>query len=209
MKIPVNAPCYACGERVTVFMILPDRDIAFQCSRGHDNAGPVDSQVGALFLQRAQYEFATIRDLSMTIIFAAMGFEAELSRLHHKWQRLAAWDKAIDIANEKLDELLRRHPNIKDKINTVAVLMHPPGIDDFVRGQDDLRQIVSEGYPSLSGQPMAEGLQRALFWPRNTILHMGRIASEHEEAVRALNVARLGVYVLDRMDEKKRNAPAP
>ena len=159
-------------------------------------------------MQRAQYEFATNLDLSMTIILAAMGFEAELSRLHHKWQLLAAWDKAIDIASEKLDELLRKHPNIKEKINAVAALMHPSGLDDFVNGQADVRQVVAEGYPSLAGKPLADGIQRALFWPRNAIVHMGRIASEREEAVRALNVARLGVYVLDRMDEIKRNATA-
>jgi hypothetical protein len=206
MKIPVKAPCYACQEKVTVFMTLPDREISFRCSRGHDNAGPVESEVGSLMLTRAEYEFTTNRDLTVTVILAAMAFEAELSRLHHKWRTIGALKRAHEISDEELEKLLRKHARIRDKINHVARLMHRPGLDNFVSTDVGLRRIVDEGYPSLHSGSLAQGFERALFWPRNRVVHMGKVIRERQDAVRGLNLARLGIYIFDRLDHLKRDS---
>ena len=206
MRIPVKAPCYACGERVTVHLTLPDRTISFKCSANHDNAGPVDSPVGSLVLGRAVHEFNANSDFTLAVILAAMAFETELSRFHHKWRRLGAWDQAHDITNEELDDLLRKHVNIKGRIEHIADLLNTKGLEGFVQGEKELRDIINQGYPSLHNVSLAEGFQRFLFWPRNRVLHLGQVIQKKQEAVRALNLARLGIYIFDRMDEAKRAA---
>jgi hypothetical protein len=153
---------------------------------------------------RADHEFTDNHDLTLAVILSAMAFESELSRLHHKCLTIAALQAAREISDEELDELLRKHPNIRDKIDHVACLLHGPGLDHFVAGESDINQIVKEGFPSLHGTSLAEGVQKFLFWPRNRVVHMGRIVRERQEAIIALNVARLGILIFDRMDKKRR-----
>ena len=204
MKIPLKVPCWSCHEPVTVTLTLPDREISFTCTRGHDNSGPVESEVGSLVLTRAEHEFKENSDLTLAVVLSAMAFDTEISRLHHKWRTIAAYEVAHDISDEELDVLLRKHSSVRDKMDHVAGLMHAPGLDDFVGGEPDLRQIVTEGYPSLKGSPLSAGFQQALFWPRNRVVHMGHMVRERQQAVRALNLSRLGIYIFDRMDQRRR-----
>ena len=45
----------------------------------------LDFTVGYKILAKSEYELSARRDFSMSIVFAAMSFECELSRLFGKW----------------------------------------------------------------------------------------------------------------------------
>ncbi|MCZ6671579.1 MAG: hypothetical protein O7C75_01430, partial [Verrucomicrobia bacterium] len=109
-----------------------------------------------------------------------------------------------------LDQLLRRHGNIKGKIEHVCKLLHPAGINDFVANDPQLNNAISKDYPSLRIGKLAEDFQINLFWPRNRILHLGYAKYGKDDANRCFNRAAIGLWILEKLDwEKRQNLKGP
>jgi hypothetical protein len=206
MDIPFRVPCTECKVEVEAVMDLNNGDLEFQCPHGHHSNYMLGAgfTVGSLLLQRAAHEFASKSDFSMTIVMSAMAFECELSRLHHKWEQLAALSASTWVKDEALDELLRRYHTIVEKIEAVTKLMHPQGLDDFVGRSRELRDALTAHSPEVALGQLAAGFQQKLFWPRNRILHLGATNYSREDAAQCYRLAALGVAILSRMDEAKR-----
>lgn len=109
-----------------------------------------------------------------------------------------------EISDADLEEQLRRYQTIKVKIEEVAKLMDSRGFTQFVKETDDLRETIVEGFPSLNIDSLASSFQEKLFWPRNRILHLGYSSYREDDAFRSLNIAVLGLKILEVMDRNKR-----
>lgn len=116
-----------------------------RCDKDNDIPAAVEWTLGWRILEKATYEYLTRLDYSSSIIFSAMAFEAELACLFFN----------------------------KDRINGVAQLLHPAGIEDFVRSDSEILEAVTERFPSLNLGTLAHDFERAVFWPRIRILHTG------------------------------------
>ncbi len=206
MKIPITFPCNQCGATISAFIGVEDSSMDVTGSCGHYNSGTFDLGFtrGPRILLRAQCELQQQHDYAMTIVLSAVAFEAELSRLHHKWEKIAALLGMTEVTDSVLDELLRRYSNIKDKIEHVCKLMHAAGIDDFVAGEIELRQIITGGFPSLRIGSLAEDFQKGLFWPRNRVLHLGYAEFGEQDAQRCFTRAAVGLQILQKLDLAKR-----
>jgi hypothetical protein len=176
--------------------------------------------VSWLMLAKANHEFRTREDYSMTILMSAMAVEAELARVFFKWTQIdwlegaksgqdrSGWGAVPRSQPERLeDEYRRLGTRIAQKIERVGEFLHPAGIDEFVKADDELRQKIETGYPSLTIGSLAESFQQSLFRPRNRFVHSGYVDHTKDEALRCYNIASLGVEILARMDDARRPIP--
>lgn len=203
MKIPFEIPCNSCQQLQYIFFDLADTSFQGNCSCGAnlDVSFGNNVTIGYKLLWRSQYELKEKKDYNLTIVFSAMAVECELSRLFFKWNFIG---RDEDISNAELEEQLRHYKTINIKIEEIAKLMDSRGITQFVKETDDLREMIVSGFPSLYIDSLPISFQKNLFWPRNRILHLGdyRYAKE-EAAIRCLNIAALGLKILEVMDRKK------
>jgi hypothetical protein len=205
MKIPFSIPCTQCKTNVDAYMDLEASSLTFDCPHGHPSFYSLDLSftIGVLLLRRAEFEISRNKDYSMSVVISAMAFECELSRLHHKCEQLAALEASKWLDDSALDKKLRKYRNIGDRIEEICRLLYAPGIDDFVSGMPDLKEAVIKASPHLSFGTLARSFQESLFWPRNRILHLGETIVTRDNALELLNMATIGVVILNRMDERK------
>jgi len=165
----------------------------------------LDWTKGWRILERSKEYYLDLADYSTSIIFSAMAFEAELARLYFKWRDIDVMRTETRRPSEEEleDEYRRLGSTIADRIERVALLLDHRGIDEFARGSD-LTDRIDEGYPSLNVGSLSADFQSSLFWPRNRILHAGYTGYGPEDAVRAHNIASLGLALLKRMDLARR-----
>ncbi len=83
------------------------------------------------------------------------------------------------------------------------MLMDARGFTQFVKETEDLRETIVEGFPSLDIDNLATSFQKNLFWPRNRILHLGYSNYKEGDAFRSLNIAVLGLRILEVMDRNE------
>lgn len=207
MKIPLGFYCIECKRDNSVPIDLADTSFDFTCVQcGYRNYGPFDLQftLGDRLRRRAVHELRVNRDPSLSIVFSAMALDCEVSRLHHKWERIDALLSLTDVAQDVLDERLRRFPNIAAKIEGVAKLLHGAGIEDFVAGDAELCTALDNGFRTIRRGSLATDFQQQLFWPRNRILHAGYSGYKDAEAVACLNSAVLGLWMFEKMDLGRR-----
>lgn len=173
---------------------------------GHEHLGFFGSEVtvGFLLLLRSRHELLVEGDYSMSILLAAMAFEAELSRLFRKWSEIAELRSNREPDERQIEEMLRGFRTIVEKIDEVAAMLYAGGIDKFVQASAEFSPIVRDGFPSLRFGSLASDFQKALFWPRNRIIHGGYAKSTKEEAEKCHNVSWLGLRVFQSMDRAKR-----
>ncbi len=205
MKIGITFPCGECEEPINAFIGVEDSSMRVTGPCGHFNAGDFDLTFtrGPRILIRARWELEEQQDYSMAIVLSALAFEAELSRLHHKWEGITALNQVTD---EALDEILRRFGNISDKIEHISRLMYRTGLDDFVQRNDELCKTIANGFPSLALGDLARSFQHKLFWPRNRVLHLGYAGFQRDDAARCFSIAALGLRILQQLDEERRKA---
>lgn len=203
MKIPLELSCSDCQQTQYIFIDLIDTSFQGNCSCGADLDVSLGNVVttGFKLLWRSKYELKEKKDYSLSIVFSAAAFECELSRLYFKWNYIG---RDEDISDADLEEQLRRHKTIKVKIEEVAKLMDSRGFTQFVKETDDLRETIVEGFPSLNIDSLASSFQEHLFWPRNRILHLDDSKYREDDAVRSINIALLGLRILEVMDRNKR-----
>lgn len=203
MKIPILAPCPNCKKENYINIELSDTALKQQCACGKDYSGYLsnDITIGLKILSKVSYEFRVNQDFSMSIVLSATAFECELTRLYFKWKQMS--DNSS--SNQVLEEELRRHRTIKEKIDVTGKLMHPNGLKGFVESDSNLRTIINEGFSSLNMSSLSKDFQEKLFWPRNRILHLGYADYISDDAIICYNFANLGISILREMDKYKQN----
>lgn len=156
--------------------------------------------LGWRMLEKAKTEYLTSSDYSTSIVFSAMAFEAELARLYFKWRRIDTMRSGrMPLDEEFEDDFRQLGRTIAERIERVAKLLDPRGLDQFAR-ESELAERIEVGYPTLNIGSLASDIQQSVFWPRNRVLHAGYLDSTREEAKRVHNVASMGLDLFKRMD---------
>jgi hypothetical protein len=207
MKIPLRVPCDSCKKEELIFINLSDSSFERKCNCGDVYSGFFGNDVtlGYKILFRSRYELIEREDYALSIVFSAAAFECELSRLHFKWSDITALQTGKQVSDGEFEELLRKYRSIDVKIEEVCKLMDPLGFQEFVKSSTDLRQTVTEGFPSLHLNSLTSDFQQELFWPRNRVLHLADTSFKKAEGVWCFNIATLGLRILEELDKKKRN----
>lgn len=161
-----------------------------------------DISIGYKLLYRSNHEFRFNKDFPLSIVFSAIAFDCELTRLHNKWATIGKIEK--EISSQELDKILRSYKGIIEKIQKTSELMYPAGFNNFAKDTPKITDIIKGGFPSLNVDSLAKDIQQHLFWPRNCILHTGKSDYKEDDAIKAYNISTLGLLVLNSLDENKK-----
>lgn len=207
MIIPLSLNCSECGSKCAVEIQLKGKIPPFKCKCGYVNTGFLGNSVtvGVQIWFRAHHELWEKKDFALSIVLSAMALDCDLARLHHKWTSIQHLEKnRVDISDEDLDASLRKLNAIDQKIEHVSGLLFPGGMEAYIKSVPEIDAQIQKAFPSLRQPPIAKAIQKSLFYPRNAILHLGKAARTHEEALRCSNVAMLGMHILNQMDNVRR-----
>ncbi len=201
MKIPFKSKCPECGVESTWNILLGEHEQIVKCKCGHSHSETFQNDIttGWFVLQKSRWELDENKDVSMGIVLAAMAFECELARLFRK----ALLEEPPGFSEVEFEEKLRGLGDAQKKIETICKKMDPQGIDTFVRKTPELKDKIASDFPDLSKCPLAAGIQKAVFWPRNTILHAANTKHDREEGVYVFCVADLALRILQRLELAK------
>jgi hypothetical protein len=220
MRFELSLPCEGCGIRDPVNVELMASWWEWRCEQcGYENAllSATEWTLGWRVFEKATSEYLAAGDYSTSIIFAAMAVEAELARMFFKWRKVDFIQEMIVglrppgnlLSDEELDEEYRGlGGTIAERIDRVAGLLDPQGIDAFAGATDLAERIDGEEFPSLSLGSLAADIQRTVFWPRNRILHAGFLDHSAEDARRVCNIVTLVLDLLKRMDAARSPRPS-
>jgi hypothetical protein len=213
MFYPIEIECQHCTRRVTIKVNVTDSGLNHPCPQcGGINQGifGLELTIGRKIVLRALQELVD-RDLSMSIVFAAMGIECELSRLYFKWKEIDyQFDNNFSARDEfdrvGAEEELRKIGSARQKLEAVATLLHPEGLQDFVFRPENSLQMnaLTSVFTTVDPKKFAEGIQRDLFWRRNAVLHQGVTTTVDQPTADYL--VRLALLVLEtfrHMDEAR------
>jgi hypothetical protein len=206
-KVPLQLKCHNCKEPFTHKVHLGKTSFDWTCPTcgfKHPSFLGLDVTVGVLLLEKSRYELIQEKDFSMAVVFAAMAFESELSRLFLKWKEIECLTTGAELDREECERQLRDFKTIGRKIEEVSQFLVKSGIDDFVRSKTHLRDQISKGFKSIRVGTLAADIQRHLFWPRNEVLHWGDAKNSYEDAARCFSIANLGLIILREMDSDRR-----
>jgi hypothetical protein len=202
MRLNIEATCQWCHERRPVDVELAATWWEWSCPAcGEPNSvlTATGMTIGRRMLMRAQEEYRR-GDYTMAIVLCAMAFEAELARVFVKWSRIDTLTRKRMPDDEAIEKEYRRlGRNVATKIDAVATLLDARGLDGFASGHP-LGQTITKDFPSLNVGSLADDIQRALFWPRNRILHAGHTDYRKEDALRCYNIAQFAIALLREMD---------
>ena len=208
MKIPYKIHCRGCNKDKYIFLSIDEHNFQRNCDCGYDLSGFFDSSVttGIRLLYRSTYELMEIKDYCMSIVFSATAIECELSRLYFKWRDLDSIFQPERVTSDQLENDIRKFSSIDKKIDEIARLMFPNGISEFANHHVELRSTVTDGFPSLDINNLSKSFQQKLFWPRNRILHLAYTKYNYIDARRCYNIAKLGLMLLEKLDNYRQNA---
>ena len=206
MKIPLYLPpCKNCNSQNLVWVNLNDNYLNHLCQCGYNQSGAIDPSVtiGHRGIYRSEFEYNNTHDYCLSIVFAAMAFEWELTRLFRKWTSIESLGSGEYLSPEQIEQRLIKHRSIYDKVKTTGKLLYPEGLDKYIKIDRELHQTL-EGFPSLSLENFIVDFQENLFWPRNRIIHSGFDEYNREDAKKCYNIARLGITILSSMDQYRK-----
>lgn len=208
MKFELARPCQQCDARDPVNVPIMATWWEWRCpSCGHDNEilSSSDWTLGWRVLEKAKTEYIGEEDYSSSIVFSAMALDVELARMYFKWRRIDTMLTEQRMPSpEEFDDEYRRLGNVAERIDAVAWLLDPRGIDDFAKGTELAERIDGEAFPTLALGSLASDIQREVFWPRNRILHSAYFEYTAEDAKRVHDIASVGLDLLKRMDAARR-----
>ena len=205
-KIPLAVKCHNCDEPFTHKVHLSSSFdwTCPKCGHVHPSFLGLDLTVGVLLLEKSRYELLQEKDFPMAVVFAAMAFESELSRLFLKWKEIDCLGRGAELDREECEGQLREFNTIKKKIEGISQFLVGSGIDDFVASKPNLLAPIATGFKSVRVGSLAADFQRHLFWPRNKVLHWGDAKNSYEDAARCFSIANLGLIILREMDLHRR-----
>lgn|SRR5487761_450388 len=189
MKIPLELKCPNCGEPRHQVVHVNDLSADFTCAKcGRTSYGipGLDVTVGVLIFARSWHELEIAKDYDMSVVLAATALECELSYLYCKWKEVEALGAGITSDPEHVETKLRRMGSVAEKITNVSTFLCAGGIEAFVESSDKWKKTIGEGFPSLHQGSLATNFQRAVFWPRNKVLHHGTASHTRDDAARML-----------------------
>lgn len=208
-KVPFPLKCHSCKEPYTHKVHLGETSFDWTCPKcgfEHPSFLGLDITVGVLLLEKSRYELLQEKDFSMAVVFAAMAFESELSRLFLKWKEIECLTTGAELDREECERQLRDFKTINRKIEGVSQFLVNSSIDDFVSSKTHLHDQISTGFKSIRVGTLAADFQQHLFWPRNKVLHWGDAKNSYEDAARCYSIANLGLIILREMDSDRRVA---
>jgi len=205
MNIPYKVICAECVREYDADVKLHDNSPDFICPLGHRMSGffDLDFTAGFRLLLRSQRELIDRSDYSMSIILAAMSMESEVSRLFWKWLHIDSLGRGESMQEQEVEGMLRKFPNIADRISRVARLMYSAGMDAFVAGSAEFKDLQVR-FPSLRIGCLPQCFQESVFWPRNRIVHFGYSQYTREDAARIHSIANMGLAILKALDYERR-----
>ena len=206
MRIPIPLRCKN-GHSYVATIDLSQTSIEASCPTCGDETTAYLSSgltVGFRILQRSKSEINESQEYSVSIIFSAMAFECELSRLFGKWKNLAQAPGETLWTPEQLEEMLREFGSIKSRIEKVTQTIHPGGMVEFLRSSENLAKHIQENFSTedVSVETIGTDIEKKLFWPRNRVLHHA-IPHGKQDAVKCWRLAALGLFILAEMDSKR------
>lgn len=206
-KIPLAVKCHNCNEPFTHKFHLSETSfdwICPKCGFEHPSFLGLDITIGVLLLEKSRYELLQEKDFPMAVVFAAMAFESELSRLFLKWKEIDCLGRGVELDREECEVQLRDFKTINRKIEGISQFLVGGAIDDFVASKPNLRDMISTSFKSVRVGTLAADFQQHLFWPRNKVLHWGDARNSCEDATRCFSIANLGLIILREMDLHRR-----
>jgi hypothetical protein len=206
-KIPFPVTCHKCKEPYVHKFHMDKTSFDWTCPKcgfTHPSYLGLDITIGVLLLLKSRYELTEEKDFCMAVVFAAMAFEGELSRLFVKWKEIECIGAGTELDREACEEQLRDFRTINGKIEGVSQFLVGSSIDDFVSSKTQLREDISKGFKSIRVGTLAADFQQHLFWPRNKVLHWGDAKNSYEGAAKCYSVANLGLTILREMDLHRR-----
>jgi len=164
----------------------------------------LDVTTGVQVWIKSSYELSQTKDASMAVILAATAVDCELSFLFSKWTGIAQLpQRGHLLTDEECAEMLREFGGIQDKLKKVTKLLVPEGLQHFVSTTDKWRDVILKDFPELDITCLIKSIDRALFWPRNRILHGGHAATA-QQGERCVKVAQICLGIFRDMDYVKR-----
>ena len=165
-QIPFPVTCHQCKEPNTHKLHLDKTSFDWTCPKcgfTHPSYLGLDVTIGWLLLVKSRHELVNEKDFSMAIVFAAMAFESELSRLFFKWKDIECIPAGTQLGREQCEEQLRNFRTISGKIEGVSRYLVGCGIDDFVSARTHLLDPISTGFKSIQVGSLAADFQQHLF----------------------------------------------
>jgi len=206
-KVPLSLKCSRCGEPNSPRIRLNETSFDWRCAAcgfTHPSLFGLDVTIGVLLLEKSRHELLQEKDYPMAVVFPAMAFESELSRLFGKWKEIECIMPGTIFDREQCEGELRRFASVERKIEEVSRFLVQSGIDDFVRSKPELEAYISSSFQSVRVGHLAEDFQRHLFWPRNGVLHWGDAKYSYEDAAKCFSIAQVGLRILREMDAHRR-----
>ena len=194
MNAPIVLACEKCLRESEVDVALEQWACPF-C--GHVNEiAYFTAPVARKILRKARREYLE-GDYCMAIVFSAMSLDSELGRLFFAWRPII--DTADGPYRERMEIDLRNLGEASERVEAVAKLLDPYGIDNYVATHPKLATSLA-AIPSLHGIGLAKAFERFLFWPSNAILHQGKTHWERGHARGCFNLALFGLEIFKSMD---------
>lgn len=206
-KVPLQLRCGKCHEPNTLKIHLNQSSFDWTCPAcryTHSGFFGLDVTIGVLLLEKSRNELLQEKDYPMAVVFAAMAFESELSRLFGKWKEIECNMSGKTFQREKCESELRNFISIDRKIEGISQFLVGSGIDDFVRSRPELEGQIARNFKSVRVGSLAADFQKQLFWPRNSVLHWGDAKYSYEDAARCFTFAELGLRIHREMDSHRR-----
>lgn len=203
-KVPIRLSCGQCSEPFKLNIHLNETSFDWTCPKcgfHHYAFFSLNVTIGCLLLEKSRHELLDEKNYPMAIVFAAMAFESELSRMFGRWKEIACILPGKIFDREECERELRAFNTITRKIEGVAQFLVGTGIDAFVESQSELSAQISANFKSVRVGHLAADFQKHLFWPRNKILHWGDVSFSPEDAAKCFSIAELGLQILRKMDD--------
>lgn len=206
-KVPLLFRCDKCKEPFTQKIHLSQTSFDWTCPKCgfvHVSFLGLDTTIGLLLREKCRHELLQEKDYPMAIVFAAMAFESELSRLFGKWKEIECIMPGKIFDQDACERELRGFAAIDRKIDGVSQFLVSCGIDDFVKSRPPLHAHITANFKSIRVGHLPADFQQHLFRPRNSVLHWGDAKYSYEDAAKCFSIADLGLWILREMDLQRR-----
>jgi hypothetical protein len=206
MKVALPITCAACGKSASYAIRIDESSFDWSCSncgQAHSAFLDLDFTIGFLLLERSRQELQDNSDYSMCITLSASAFEMELSRMFIKWAHIADLQAGNNHFDKAKCEAALRKLKFIPKLHSVAEMLYPGGIEAFVENSADVKETITR-FPSLNQGSLESDFHKAVFKPRNAILHQGDLHYTKEDAERCISIASFGLDLLKAMDLERR-----
>jgi len=204
MKTRFRVECGACGEKTQVETHTADNSVAFKC----DSCGAEISifpersgiSIGWLLMHKSQHELEQLDDPNTSIIFAACALECEMAYRHGRWTSLKAYmEDGTKLSDRILEEAFEREGNFRDKLRATGKLIWETGLDGFIKESTRWSKYISDS-PVLNLREIFSTIDKAVCWPRNSLVHRGTIRHSKEDAVKVRSIVAAVLTLFDEMD---------